>query len=768
MTQNIEKRTEIAIGRFEVSASSANEFADTHSPEFTTPSGEKKTSVQAIIDKGMAAVSGTGGVDVGDYESNLKIGKYNEYVVFQRNESTPTQWKVKPSIPLPYDIDSVAYPTPQNDPNLQAYSDVNKDGVKNLISSSTDLAFNTVADMQAGRPIGGAAGDVVLKAGDLVRIKDRDNESFVITIKTANGFDIIDTTTGLAAEYVKNDAINDIAFGLKNDDTDEHVGLIAFFNSKYSELIIGGKGTGHNYKSSKTIQTGKNKTIYFRNKITIESIVQVDQGGVIGFDDGCVIYNPRVDGGGPDFIIGGSGQNGYGFQGKVIGYNFYAQNCARGNVAPYDGGKAIQSEAHAGADVTIFGLTAVNCHMASSSRRDGTDGTGNHLKVYDLNAINCNHIMFSGMANIDSVDPKDYSVIVSGVKAESCGALDNLPGANVGLFLYSRAANVSIDSVVISGTTKLEGIFRGRSRGCSVKSARIDQPCLGVVNIDPDPLYALDTKEPKDNKWDLDYQNICDYVLYSDITDNTYPNRFVSNSKLDIQLKNDVAVKFVTPATRNGDCVIIAKLGGKRIDSSTAGFNSNYHNMASVGTGLTVHHAQKIGSPNNDGLDMTSASGVVIDGILKTMNKNVTGTPYVAPVGDNANPLGWPTNRWKEVFAVNGTINTSDEREKTAFETITDKEKRVALKIKATIGKFQWLSALAIKGDAARMHFGVGAQAVKAAFESEGLDGFRYGVLCYDEWDNVHDETNDNVIIEAGNRYGIRYEQLLMFIIAAM
>ena len=59
------------------------------------------------------------------------------------------------------------------------------------------------------------------------------------------------------------------------------------------------------------------------------------------------------------------------------------------------------------------------------------------------------------------------------------------------------------------------------------------------------------------------------------------------------------------------------------------------------------------------------------------------------------------------------------------------------------------------------------AQEVMAAFQAEGLDAARYSLLCYDRWDAELDK-NGNEVRPAGDRYGIRYEELLAFIIAAL
>ncbi|MGI9398561.1 MAG: tail fiber domain-containing protein, partial [Paracoccaceae bacterium] len=126
---------------------------------------------------------------------------------------------------------------------------------------------------------------------------------------------------------------------------------------------------------------------------------------------------------------------------------------------------------------------------------------------------------------------------------------------------------------------------------------------------------------------------------------------------------------------------------------------------------------------------------------------------------DNYLSMGTYSVRWTQIFAVNGTIQTSDNNEKQDVEELNDAEKRVAVSAKSLIKKFRWKSAVAEKGDSARMHFGVVAQDLKSAFESEGLDASRYGLFCSDTW------TEDGV---EKTRLGVRYNELLAFIISAI
>ena len=159
------------------------------------------------------------------------------------------------------------------------------------------------------------------------------------------------------------------------------------------------------------------------------------------------------------------------------------------------------------------------------------------------------------------------------------------------------------------------------------------------------------------------------------------------------------------------------------------------------------------------------------------------------PGSDNTKQLGTSALRWSTVYAASGTINTSDERSKQDIANLDEAEKRVALALKGLIKKYRFKDAVEEKGDDARIHCGVIAQEVVEAFADEGLDATRYGLLCYDEWEAEYKDVMEAVVTvnedgqeqtemvptgerklvqEAGNRYGIRYEELLAFVLAAL
>lgn len=132
----------------------------------------------------------------------------------------------------------------------------------------------------------------------------------------------------------------------------------------------------------------------------------------------------------------------------------------------------------------------------------------------------------------------------------------------------------------------------------------------------------------------------------------------------------------------------------------------------------------------------------------------------IRPEVDNTSSIGNPTFKFSTAYLDTAPIVTSDERLKTDILAISAAEKRAALKIKESIGRYQFTNTVDSKGDKARYHFGVGAQTVGQILRDEGLNPDQYAFYCYDEWEAT-EET------EAGNRYGIRYDELSMFLHAA-
>ena len=171
---------------------------------------------------------------------------------------------------------------------------------------------------------------------------------------------------------------------------------------------------------------------------------------------------------------------------------------------------------------------------------------------------------------------------------------------------------------------------------------------------------------------------------------------------------------------------------------------------------------------------------------------------------DNAIDMGSSGARFDDIYATNGTIQTSDRNEKQDIEALSDAEQRVAVACKGLLRKFRWIDAVAEKGDDARIHFGIIAQDLQDAFAAEGLDAGRYAMFISSTWWETQTEVpaveavaevldeDGNVVTEAveakeaytrtdtyetleeapegateRTRLGVRYPELLAFIIGA-
>ena len=178
-----------------------------------------------------------------------------------------------------------------------------------------------------------------------------------------------------------------------------------------------------------------------------------------------------------------------------------------------------------------------------------------------------------------------------------------------------------------------------------------------------------------------------------------------------------------------------------------------------------------------------------------------SGFPNVIPCNntgenrDNAIDLGHTSVRFDDIYATNGTIQTSDRNEKQDIAALTSTEMLVAKRISALFKTFRWKDKVAAKGDDARTHSGIVAQDVQAAFAAESLDAGNYSMFISSTWwehdvDVAAVEADDIVVppIEAADAYtrtdsydtedeapsgstkktrlGIRYPELLSFLAA--
>jgi len=241
--------------------------------------------------------------------------------------------------------------------------------------------------------------------------------------------------------------------------------------------------------------------------------------------------------------------------------------------------------------------------------------------------------------------------------------------------------------------------------------------------------------------------------------------------------------------------------------------------LISAGGQINVHrdggNPLRVGQSANGNLTEFYRQGALVGEIavasnnqieLKSAGSNlnfyVGGTRFVRidsarlyPSADDAYDLGLSSQRFEDIFATNGTINTSDRNEKQDIAALTSAEMLVAKRISSLFKTFRWKNKVAAKGDKARTHSGIIAQDVQAAFTAESLDAGDYSLFISSTWwehdvDVAAVEADDTVTppIEAADAYtrtdnydtedaapsgstsktrlGIRYPELLSFLAA--
>lgn len=172
--------------------------------------------------------------------------------------------------------------------------------------------------------------------------------------------------------------------------------------------------------------------------------------------------------------------------------------------------------------------------------------------------------------------------------------------------------------------------------------------------------------------------------------------------------------------------------------------------------------------------------------------QNETGGPHIFNNGLTATPdgtpsCGQPAGRWSSVFAVNGTIQTSDEREKNWIGPAAEPAIRAAGRIIDELGFFTWLA-----GADDQIHYGVRAQQVLRILMEEGLEEtqeidfpkdafvadppvFRHAFVTFSTWEEqVHEyppaldgEAREPTITPAGNHFGMNLAELGLFVATA-
>jgi len=129
------------------------------------------------------------------------------------------------------------------------------------------------------------------------------------------------------------------------------------------------------------------------------------------------------------------------------------------------------------------------------------------------------------------------------------------------------------------------------------------------------------------------------------------------------------------------------------------------------------------------------------------------GSNAIKPGVDNSWATGTSDYRWTNVYAVNGTIKTSDENEKDILDSgITPDYENWYLNLKPILYKWKQFDWEEREHD--RIHCGLGAQTTLAVAKENNLDEMSIAAICRDDLEEALPDGRTE-------RYGIRYEELV-------
>ena len=205
--------------------------------------------------------------------------------------------------------------------------------------------------------------------------------------------------------------------------------------------------------------------------------------------------------------------------------------------------------------------------------------------------------------------------------------------------------------------------------------------------------------------------------------------------------------QFLTVATYQQETAIFNRLSN---DGTIVQFRKDGATVGIIGVGGSS--AQPVIGSNN-----ATAGGTAAGLRFDRANNSIQPWNVVSNASaDDTIDLGYSSIRFDDIYATNGTIQTSDENEKQDIASMTTAELAVGKRLSTLFKTFRWKSKVTEKANKARTHSGIIAQEVKAAFEAEGLDATKYALFCSDTW------TNDDG--KEQTRMGVRYPELLSFI----
>ena len=197
-------------------------------------------------------------------------------------------------------------------------------------------------------------------------------------------------------------------------------------------------------------------------------------------------------------------------------------------------------------------------------------------------------------------------------------------------------------------------------------------------------------------------------------------------------------------------------LGGNAVDQYGGSVGLTAYGSGANGNLITFANRSGAGT-TAERMRINSSGNLLVGTTSGSVNLVIGGTSdsaRIIPATDNVGYIGESTHRWQAIYAVNGSIQTSDEREKTEI-----KETNLGLDFIKDLKpvSYKWIDGeQQNKGKDEREHQGLIAQQVAETVEKHGIDKNTFGGLDIQKTEKYDDF------------YGMSYDQFVAPLIKAI
>lgn len=293
------------------------------------------------------------------------------------------------------------------------------------------------------------------------------------------------------------------------------------------------------------------------------------------------------------------------------------------------------------------------------------------------------------------------------------------------------------------------------------------------------PVFSLDTKQIHVDTIYSESQDsisLMNSILPTDITvnlgdastrfnyiygENIYGNSFIGTSASITQVDGQNAAfsgEVNTPVCKV--TTLDSNTGGNiAVGKGLIPTHDNYYTLGSADNEWTNLYVKEVHCASRVTITGTNYPHVCTTDATCTIGKDTSNQLCISggvirPGGNGAQNLGNGAHRWATIYAVTGSINTSDKNEKKDIQELDEQySKDIIMGLKPVSYKF-------IANDSNRTHNGFIAQDIEESLTSMGLTTQDFAAVC--KWQKVYCEDGVNDIpIEGEYSYGLRYEELI-------